>query len=174
MKTRKEVKDIMTAEYIKSPVIQQAYGLTPGKTFTEQFSLVSIENILFDVISYPIWLLMQFFSKHEHDIDQKIMQQKTGRLSWYQYMMLNYQDGFELLPESDQFNNANASEETIQASKKIKHSRDNLSVILNFFVCECLATKKVSSKHQSAAVSYSIIHVYCAVLYHRQVFTELF
>jgi hypothetical protein len=124
-KTRNEIKREMTASFVNNTHIRDVYGLTEGKNFEEEFSLVSFENILFDVISFAIFLLHQLFNIHNSEIDIKISNQKTGRKSWYRWMALQFQYGFDLKADSDGFDNTGATPEQIQQSKIIKYAAVN-------------------------------------------------
>ena len=112
----------MTDAFIGNSQIRQIYGLRPGKTFEEEFSVVSLENILFDIISYFIYLLRQLFDKHLDEVNEMIYNQKSGKLAWYRHKALMYQDGFQLLPESEYFDNSGATPEAIAESKIVKYA----------------------------------------------------
>jgi len=77
------------------------------------------------IIAVAIWLLEGFFDKHRAEVDNKILNQKSGRLSWYRTMALQFQFGFDLVPDKDYFNNGNATAEQIAASKIIKYAAVN-------------------------------------------------
>lgn len=124
-KTRQQIKQEMTTSFVANSHIKDAYGLTEGKTFEEEFSLVSIENIIFDIISYAIYLLSLLFDTHQKEINQQIANQKKGSLNWYRYMALSFQYGFDLIPDTDKFDNSNATIEQIESSKIIKYAAVN-------------------------------------------------
>ena len=125
MRTRKDIKNEITQAFVLNETLQQVYGLTPGKTFEEEFSLVSFENILFDILSYSIYLLEQLFNQHKKEVDLQLYNQKSGRLPWYRYMALKFQYGFDLIVDSDEFNNTGFTADQIAASKIIKYSAVN-------------------------------------------------
>lgn len=56
-----------------------------------------------------------------------IYNQKSGRVSWYKTMALNFQYGFDLVQDKDYFNNGNATQEAIEASRIIKYAAVNES-----------------------------------------------
>lgn len=123
--TKLEIKNSMTREFVNHETIQQVYGLTQDKTFDEQFSKVSIENILFDIVSYTVYLLRLFFEQKEKEIDDKLYNQKSGRLSWYRTMALNFQLGFPLVLDHDYYDNTNYTSDEIEESKIIKYATAN-------------------------------------------------
>lgn len=121
-RTLKQIKLEMSNRFITNESIKSFYGLTDGKTFEDQFSLVSFENILFDIVTYSIYLLELLFDQHSLEIDTKLKDQKRGRLSWYGYMALQYQQGYALVPNTDVFDNEGVGLEAIEASKIIKNA----------------------------------------------------
>jgi len=122
MTSRQDIKKQMTDYFMGNPFIQSAYNLQPGKIFDEEFSLVSIENIIFETVAFAIALLAQMFDVHRAEIDKTISEQKSGGLPWYRYMILQYQHGFDLLPDSDQFDNAGATATQIAQAKVIRYA----------------------------------------------------
>lgn len=130
-----EIKKQITTVFIANETIIEAYGLLVDKTFEEQFSLVSVENILFDIISYSIYFLELLFNTHTTEIDTAIYNQKAGTLPWYRTKALAFQYGFDLITDTDKFDNGDATDEDIEASKIIKYaavteSEDSSRVIL--------------------------------------------
>ena len=77
------------------------------------------------VIAFAIWTLELLFDKHAVEVDIKIFNQKSGRPSWYRTMALQFQYGFDLVPDKDYFDNSTATEEQIEASKIIKYAAVN-------------------------------------------------
>ncbi|NIJ45069.1 hypothetical protein FHR24_001508 [Wenyingzhuangia heitensis] len=124
-KSLKDIKLEMTTKFVSYNVVKTLYGLTEGKTFEDEFSLVSFENILFDVIAYPIYLMGLLFDQHEKEMTEKLRDQKRGRLTWYRTMALQYQHGFDLVTDSDIFDNTGATQDQITASMIIKNASVN-------------------------------------------------
>ncbi|NJB83609.1 nucleotidyltransferase [Wenyingzhuangia aestuarii] len=124
-KSLKDIKLEMTTKFVSYNVVKTLYGLTEGKTFEDEFSLVSFENILFDVIAYPIYLMGLLFDQHEKEMTEKLRDQKRGRLTWYRTMALQYQHGFDLVTDSDVFDNTGATQDQITASMIIKNASVN-------------------------------------------------
>ncbi len=118
----KDIKQSITESFINKEVVVNLYGLEAGKSFEDQFSLVSFENIFFDVIAYAIYVLELLFDQHNVEITEKLRNQKRGRTSWYRYMALQYQQGFTLIADADRFDNTGQTLEQIQDSKIIKNA----------------------------------------------------
>lgn len=117
-----EIKTSITDNFISKEVVIQLYKLQEGKTFEDQFSLVSLENILFDVIAYGIFLLEVLFDVENKKADDKLANDKRGRLSWYGKMALSFQYGFDLVKDSDVFDNTGYTLDEINASKIVKNA----------------------------------------------------
>lgn len=84
-------------------------------------SKVSIYRLFVFVISYAIWMLEVLFDTHKTQIDTAILEQKSGTPRWYRKMALAFQYGFDLIYDSDQFENTVFTTEEIEASKIIKY-----------------------------------------------------
>ncbi len=82
----------------------------------------AVYRLITYVVSYSIWLLEKFFDAHKEEVTSALHNQKSGSLRWYRKKALDYQDGFDLLPGSDRFNNEGATEEDIEKSKIVKYA----------------------------------------------------
>jgi hypothetical protein len=116
------IKQELTANFMAKTVLQEAYGFADGAVFENEFSKVSIESILFDVVSFSIWILEKLFDTHKAELTKMLFEQKSGTLPWYRTMALAFQYGFDLIVDSDKFNNGNATIEQIEASKIVKYA----------------------------------------------------
>lgn len=85
-------------------------------------SLYAVYRNFTYMIAVAIFILEGFFDLHLAEIDTKIRNQKSGRLSWYRTMALAFQFRFDLVPDKDYFDNGNATTEEIAASKIIKYA----------------------------------------------------
>lgn len=108
-----------------NPNLATSYGFDQGDSFDEQFSMASFENFLFEVLAFALFVHEQLFKKHRNDIDEQLYNQKSGRLPWYRFMALQFQSGFSLLPDSDKFDNTNATPEEIENSKIVQYAAVN-------------------------------------------------
>lgn len=126
-RTRQEIKDGLTNSFMSNTIIRQAYGFPDDVKviFKDAFSIVSFENTLFDIIAYAIFLLEQLFDAHKVETEEMIYTQKSGRLPWYRTMALKFQYGFDLLTDSDYFDNGDATSEEVENSKIIKYAAVN-------------------------------------------------
>jgi hypothetical protein len=74
------------------------------------------------VVAFSIWLLESLFDTHNSEVTAKLANQKSGRLSWYKTMALQFQYGFDLVTDKDYFVNGAATPEEIETSKIIKYA----------------------------------------------------
>lgn len=139
-RTQQQIKDSMTAGYITNPIVQQLYGLTPSKTFAQEFSLVSLENILFDVIAFALWTFETILDIFRAEIGVLIAQTKPFTRQWYEKTALDYQHGFGL-DASGNFVNGLATSEEIAASKIVAKTAFEKTVIQGHGVLRCKVAK---------------------------------
>ena len=85
------IKKEMTDAFITNPVIISAYNLDTTKTFDEQFSTASIENIIFYVVAVAIRTLELLFDLLTTNIDKKISEGIVGTALWYRSMVMNFE-----------------------------------------------------------------------------------
>jgi hypothetical protein len=126
-RTRQEIKLEITTSFMSNLNVAEAYGFAVGANFSDEFSLISIENIRFEIQAYQLFLQEKLFDQHKIEVDATIRNQKSGRASWYRTMALRFQYGFDLLLDQDYFDNSNATEAQIEASKIIKYAAVNES-----------------------------------------------
>lgn len=84
-------------------------------------SKVAVFRLFVYIVSFSIWALEKIFDIHKTEIDQAIYEQKSGTPRWYRNMSLAFQYGFDLITDSDKFDNADYTEEQIEDSKIIKY-----------------------------------------------------
>jgi hypothetical protein len=101
--------------------IFEAITSNPDLTALNSTSKVSIYRLFVFVISYAIWMLEVLSDNHKTQIDTAILEQKSGTPRWYRNMALAFQYGFDLIYDSDQFENIGFTSEQIEASKIIKY-----------------------------------------------------
>lgn len=117
-----EIKKQITDAFTGDETIKKLYGLQNGLSFEEQFSAASLENILFYTVAYCIFILEKLFDTHKNEVDGIISELKPHSLKWYRNKALDFQYGFNLLPDSDKFNNENYSDEQVEVSKIVKYA----------------------------------------------------
>ena len=107
---------------MRNEAAASAYEFTPGDNFTERFSKVSVENVLFYVVACAVWVLECLFDAHTADVDSRIDEILPHRPKWYRDKALRFMKGKVLLPDSDEYDTSTMSEEEIAATRVVKHA----------------------------------------------------
>ncbi|WP_435135700.1 nucleotidyltransferase [Formosa sp. A9] len=92
-------------------------------------SQVAIYRLFAYIIAVAIHTHELLFDLHANEVDTQILNQKNARLPWYRYMALKFQYGFDLIADTDNFDNENATDAQIEASKIIKYAAVNESEV---------------------------------------------
>lgn len=116
-----EIKQQITDEWINNETIQEKYTLVSGQTFEQQFSKVSVENILFSVIVFAIWMFEKLIDQNQSEINQQIANSRIHTLNWYREKALAFMFGYEL-NESDIYDTTGLTDEQIAAAKIIANA----------------------------------------------------
>ena len=103
-------------------LILQAKAQEPALNELNSTSKVAIWRLWVYIIAVAIWSLEKLFDQHRADIDKRLAELKPHTARWYRSKALAFQYGFDLLPDSDTFNNQGYTEEQIEASKIVKYS----------------------------------------------------
>lgn len=92
-----EIKKTMTDAFMADEVIREKYGLSERDTFNGSFSSVSLENILFFILSACYHVLEKIFDRHKADVENKIANSVVASVPWYHKMALAFQWGDSLV-----------------------------------------------------------------------------
>ena len=103
-------------------LIYQAKAQEPALNELNSTSKVAIWRLWIYIIAVAIWSLEKLFDLHRADIDKRLAELKPHTARWYRSKALAFQYGFDLLLDSDTFNNQGHTEEAIEASKIVKYS----------------------------------------------------
>ena len=103
-------------------LIFQAKAQEPTLSELNSTSKVAIWRLWVYIIAVAIWSLEKLFDQHRADIDKRLAEFKPHTARWYRSKALAFQYGFDLLPDSDTFDNQGHTEEAIEASKIVKYS----------------------------------------------------
>lgn len=115
-----EIKAQITDAFIANETVKKAYNLQAGKSFEEQFSTVSLENILFFIVATAMWLNAQLFDQHKTDVLNILRENKAHTPNWYATRAKEFQFGHELVAGTDQYDNSKLTAEQIQAAQVVK------------------------------------------------------
>ncbi|MBT0550255.1 nucleotidyltransferase [Riemerella anatipestifer] len=85
-------------------------------------SKTSIWRLWIYITAFAIWVLEKLFDAHKAEVSEALRQLKPHTARWYRNKALAFQYGFDLLEDSDQFDNEGHDPEQIEESKIIKYS----------------------------------------------------
>lgn len=121
-RNRTLIKNEMTSNFMSNEVLASYYNFPVNASFEAQFSIYSLENILFNIVAFSIYLLELLFDKHREEVTELLYNQKSGRAPWYRFKALAFQYGHDLIADQDIYNNDGFTDEQIEDSKIIKYS----------------------------------------------------
>lgn len=121
-RTIAEIKKDMADTFIKERAVISAYGLDGKKTFDQQFSPVSIENILFYVFAVALWTLEKLFDAHAEEVNDRIEQLEPHTLRWYVNKAKAFMFGYRLVTDTDYYDTTGMSETDIDAARVVKYA----------------------------------------------------
>lgn len=117
-----DIKNEMTASFMANDKIATAYGFIVGGLFSDEFSIVSFENIKFDIIAFSIWVLENLFDTHKKEVEDIIEAKMPHRPSWYRTKAKAFQYGFALITDTDKYDNTGFTDDQVLNSKIIKYA----------------------------------------------------
>jgi hypothetical protein len=115
-----EYKKIMTDQFIGDETVKDSYNLTPGRTFDDQFSVTSLESIIFSNVATSMWTMQELFEQFKRDITFTIDDQMPGTANWYAYKARMFQYGVELIDGTDRYDNTGLTDEQVEAMRIVK------------------------------------------------------
>ena len=121
-RTIADIKNEMTEAFLADATIIEAYGLDERLTFDQQFSKVSLESIFFDIVAVSIWAMEKLFDLHKQQVDETLETLMPHTARWYRNKALAFQYGFDLIEDSDAFDNAGYTDQQVDAAKIVKYS----------------------------------------------------
>lgn len=152
-----EIKSIMTGSFIANETIRAKYNLQNGKSFEDQFSTVSVENIIFYVVATCMILPFQMFEQFMVDLLALLRNNKAHTPRWYATRAKEFQFGYELAGDTDQYDNSALTPELIEASRIVKFAAgieaDDQSILFLKIAREVNGVKHPLTDVQLAAFS---------------------
>lgn len=121
-RTISEIKEGITAEFMRNVDVARAYGFEPGASFSQQFSKVSVESLLFYIMASATWTLEQLFSLHREEVELRIATLTPHRPRWYRDKVLGFMKGRDLAPDSDEYDTTGLLPSEIAREKVVKHA----------------------------------------------------
>ena len=112
----------MTATFCQERAVVEKYELNPKKSFDQQFSSASIENILFYCFAFAVWTLEVLFDKHRTEVERKIEQLEPHTLRWYVNKAKTFMYGYQLVKDADYYDTTEVSETDIEKARVVKYA----------------------------------------------------
>lgn len=111
-----------TIEQIKQQIISKISENEVVASKLTSDSAVSIWRQFVYSIAFCIWFLESLWDVFKNEMETEMAKQKIHSKQWYSQKALDFQYGFSMLPDTDLFDNSNATEAEIEASKIIKQA----------------------------------------------------
>ncbi|MBQ9146471.1 MAG: hypothetical protein IJX68_01995 [Rikenellaceae bacterium] len=96
MRTLNDITNDLKARFVGNGELVALYGLEPDKTFDEQFSKVSFESLIINIVALACWLVEQTFATTSNEVDAAIDARYVASIPWYRDQALGYQHGHDL------------------------------------------------------------------------------
>lgn len=110
-----EIQDQIKATYVTN---MAAIGVVINPL---TWSATTIEKLLIDVVAYCVWFHEMLFDTFKSDVNSIIDEMKPHSTRWYANTARAFRYGYNLLPESDQYDDTGLTETQIAASKVVTY-----------------------------------------------------
>ena len=121
-RTIAEIKDSMTADFMRNSDVAHAYGFEAGDAFSSHFSRVSVESLLFHIVACATWVLENLFDQHKTDVEKRIEEILPHRPKWYRDKVLGFMKNKTLIQDTDKYDTSGMSEDDIETARVVKHA----------------------------------------------------
>lgn len=121
-RTIAEIKDNLTADFMRNADVARIYGFEVGATFSAHFSSVSVESLLFYIVACATWVLENLFDKHREDVENRIEAILPHRPKWYRDKVLAFMKNKTLVPDTDYYNTDGMNDSDIEAARVVKYA----------------------------------------------------
>jgi hypothetical protein len=88
----------------------------------ESWSVTNIQRLMLYTCAYMVWVVESLLDVHLVHVSEELAALKPSSIRWYVQKCLEFQYGFALIPETDQFDNTGSTEQQILESKVIKYA----------------------------------------------------
>jgi len=102
--------------------ILQAKANEPALAELNSTSKVAVWRLWVYITAFVIHTLERIFDQHRKEVSGALSELKPHTARWYRNKALAFQYGFDLIPDTDKFNNQGKTEDEIENSKIVKYS----------------------------------------------------
>lgn len=96
MRTLNDITNELKASFVSNGELVSMYGLDSVKTFDEQFSKVSFEALIINIVALACYLVERTLSTTSDEVDAAIDSRYVASIPWYRDQALAYQHGYAL------------------------------------------------------------------------------
>lgn len=96
MRTLNDITNDLKSSFVSNGELVAMYGLDSAKTFDEQFSKVSFEALIINIVALACYLVERTFSTTSDEVDAAIDSRYVASIPWYREQALAYQHGYDL------------------------------------------------------------------------------
>ncbi len=121
-RTIEQIKNSITTEFMGNTTIAQMYGFTVGSVFLDKFSKASLENLLFYIVAYSIWVLEKLFDVYKQDVGDTIDSIIPHRPKWYVMKVKSFMQDEVLVTDTDYYDTTGMSDADVVAKQVVKHA----------------------------------------------------
>ena len=121
-RTIADIKDSMTADFMRNTDVARAYGFETGSAFSSHFSKVSVESLLFYIVACATWVLENLFARHKKDVEERIEAIMPHRPKWYRDKVLGFMKDKTLVTDTDHYDTEGMSDGDIEVARVVKYA----------------------------------------------------
>ena len=97
MRTLNDITNDLKARFLENRELVAMYGLDSTQTFDEQFSKVSFEALIINIVALACYIVERTFATTSDEVDAAISARYVASIPWYRNQALAFQDGYDLV-----------------------------------------------------------------------------
>lgn len=96
MRTQQEILSTIKEAYVNDMTVRERYSISGSVSFDQVFAAVSIESIIFYIVSVAIYAVEFLFAQHIVEVESREDQMRVGNIAWWINLCKIWQFGDEL------------------------------------------------------------------------------
>lgn len=97
MRTQQEILSTIKEAYVNDSTVRERYSITGDVSFDQVFAPVSIESIIFYIVSVAIYAVEFLFAQHIVEVEAREDQMRVGNIAWWINVCKMWQFGDDLV-----------------------------------------------------------------------------